>query len=321
MPPIGATDSWRLSMRTTARPRYGRNTPSGLPAFPDDGGRERRRRSPAPGRARPPVPPNPAANIGVNAQVDLSRLNSRRAIWEPGWWLRLGSSIRFRAVTKGTSTSAATDSSSERSGEGTTRPTAGASGAAHQREHPRPGRLDLVVTSGNYRFRTAGPGAAIHRGELRPQADVPRRDRGQPTPGDDAVTVAITVEHNEARGGHLWPSSTQAPTRRACAFTAVRASRHPATTPASAMLVEIQAPPSPQARLRGLLTDATGGRFDHQHRRSHVGAAGQQQRSHGFGSGLQRYRRRWRCETGATQLYLGGDARMVSPSWGKPCLP
>ena len=53
--------------------------------------------------------------------------------------------------------------------------------------------------TGQLPIRTAGPGAAIHRGQLRLQADVPRRDRGQPTPGDDAVTVAITVEHNEAR--------------------------------------------------------------------------------------------------------------------------
>ena len=157
----GQTDSWRLlATGHGTRPRCRRRHPSGLPAFPivvgvnadDDllplaGARPRCRPIPPPTSASMPRPTWPVST-------------ARRTISGTEVWLRL-----------------AVPSDSERSqehplqrprihrrngqGEGTTRPTAGAPGAAHQRN-----TRVLVAETWSHRrqlpIRTAGPGAAIH---------------------------------------------------------------------------------------------------------------------------------------------------------------
>ena len=235
---------------------------------------------------------------------------------EPRWWLRL-----------------AVPSNSERSqehplqrprihrrngqGEGTTRPTAGAAGAAHQREHPRPGRRDLVRHRRQLPIRTAGPGAAIHRGQLRPQADVPRRDRGQPTPGDDAVTVAITVEHNEARlADTLAFLDAGTNPARLRIYGGTRPAT-PATTPASAMLVEIRLTKPAGTIAGGLLTltqqedgliTSTGVATWARLVNGNEVTALDLDCSGTDGDGD--------VKLASTNLYLGGDARMVSAILG-----
>ena len=217
----GQTDSWRLSLYGPRHAsRYRRDTPSGLPAFPTTVGVNADDDLLPLAGARPrcrPIPPPTSASMP--RRLVASQQPVEQSV-EPRWWLRQqfhpipnGRNIHFSGhgfivgtvrekgqpdqplVRRGCSSSARTPASWS----------------------PRPGRMPAALP-----IRTAGLGAAIHRGQLRPQADVPRGDRGQPSPGDDAVTVAITVgTQRGAAGGHLG-----LPRRRhqpgAPAFTAVR---------------------------------------------------------------------------------------------------